>query len=316
MAAALLRAINRIPPADRVSLLADTAALAEAGRAAPGRVLDLIDAVAADESLAVWDEILRTLERLDYVERGRPGRSAVQARARAWARPAFDKLGWVPITGEDLDRAILRVRLLRFLGDMGDPEIVDEAKRRFAAFENDPTSLRPSLRDVVMHLTGRSADRAVWERLLALARRTTSTEERVRYYAALAGARDPALAQSALRLVLAENLPPELAARLVFAVAGAGEHPDLAWTFVKENYRALEAQQGPTFPDRFAADLLWSFSDRGHAAELASFAPAHATPAGRIEAARAEEGILLDADFIDRQLPAIEAWIASHPAPR
>ena len=33
---------------------------------------------------------------------------------------------------------------------------------------------------------------------------------------------------------------------------------------------------------------------------------------GRIEAARAEEGILLNADFIDRQLPEIEAWIESH----
>jgi hypothetical protein len=98
-------------------------------------------------------------------------------------------------------------------------------------------------------------------------------------------------ARNPLRLVLAENLLPEPAARLVFTVAGAGEHPDLAWAFVKQNYRVLEAQQGPTFPDRFAADLLWSFSDRGHAAELASFAPARATPG---------------ADFIDRQLPAIE----------
>jgi hypothetical protein len=135
----------------------------------------------------------------------------------------------------------------------------------------------------------------------------------VRYYAAVGASRDPALAQETLRLVLAETLPPEFAARLVFIVAGSGEHPDLAWSFVKQNYRALEAQQGPAFPDRFAADLLWNFSDRDHAAELASFAPAHATPGGRIEAARAEEGILLNADFIDRQLPEIETWIASHP---
>jgi aminopeptidase N len=312
MEAALVHAIDRMPPADRVNLLADASALAEAGQAAPGRVLELIDAVAADESLAVWNEIIRALERLDYLERGRPGRDAVRARARTWARPAFDRLGWAPIAGEDFDRGILRIRLLRFLGDMGDPEIMGEAKRRFAAFEKDPASLSASLRDVVTHLVGRSADRAVWDKLLELARRTTSTEERVRYYAALAGARDPALALETLRLVLAENLPPELAARLVFTVAGAGEHPDLAWAFVKENYRALKAQQGPTFPDRFAADLLWNFSDRGHAAELASFTPAHATPAGRIEAARAEEGILLNADFIDRQLPEIEAWIESH----
>jgi aminopeptidase N len=315
-AAALAHAIDRMAPADRVNLLADSWALVDAGRVAPARFFDLVDAVAADEALAVWDEIMRPLYRLDYLERGRPGRTAVQARARAWARPAFEKLGWTPHSGEDLDRAVLRIRLIRFLADMNDQTILGEAQRRFAAFEKEPASLPPGLRDVVMSCVGHAADRAIWNTLLALARRTTSTEERVRYYAALAGARDPALARETLRLVLTENLTPELAARLVFTVAGTGEHPDLAWSFVQDNYQALAAQEGPTFSDHFAADLLRNFTDRARAAELAGFAPAHATSAGRIQAARAEEGITLNADVIEHQLPTIEAWIEARGAQR
>jgi aminopeptidase N len=315
-AAALAAMLERMTPADRVNLIADSWALVEAGDEPPARFLAFIDSAAGDDNLAVWDEMLRALERLDALERGRAGRAALRAKARLWARPAFDRLGWDAAPAEEPDRALLRVRLIRFLGDIGDDAILEEARRRFAGFRKDPALLDPRLRDVVVHLAGRIADRPTWDTLLALARGTTSTEERVRYYVALAGALDPDLAQQALGLVLGERLPPNIAGRLVFAVAYSGEHPDLAWAFVQENYAALAAQQGPRFPDRFAADVLRSFNDRAHAAELAAFAPAHATPAGRIEAARAEEGIVMDADFIERQLPAVEAWLATSAQPR
>ena len=51
------------------------------------------------------------------------------------------------------------------------------------------------------------------------------------------------------------------------------------------------------------------FSDAAHAAELAGFAPAHATSGGKLVAARAQEAIMIGADVKARALPAIDAWI-------
>jgi hypothetical protein len=55
-----------------------------------------------------------------------------------------------------------------------------------------------------------------------------------------------------------------------------------------------------------------NFSDRPHAAELASFAPAHETAGGRKMVARTEENILANADFAAQALPAVDEWVARH----
>jgi hypothetical protein len=54
---------------------------------------------------------------------------------------------------------------------------------------------------------------------------------------------------------------------------------------------------------------MTNFSDERHAAELAAFAPAHATSGGRAMAARAQEVIAISADLKVRALPAVDAWI-------
>jgi aminopeptidase N len=161
---------------------------------------------------------------------------------------------------------------------------------------------------MVTSLAGRTADRATYDILLGLARRATNTDERVRYYMAAAGARDPDLTRETLALTLTDELPTTLTGRMISAVASAGEHRDLAWNFLKENFGTLAARQGPSFQDTFPAGLLSVFTDAAHAQELADFAPAHKTSGGRTVAARAIERIMTDADFSARLLPAVDAW--------
>jgi ERAP1-like C-terminal domain len=284
--------------------------LVEAGRMQPGPYFELVDKVAADDERALWDQIIRNFGRIDVLERGRPGRDAFRAYARAHLRRAFDRLGWDPVPGEPEDDTILRARLIRTLGDFGDPAIVVEAKRRFAAFVRDPATLPGSLREPVIHLAGRTADAATYETLHTLARRTTVTEERGRYYGALAAALDPALAQRTLELALSD-VPPNVASRLIFGVAGS-EHPDLAWAFVQQHFPVLLERHGSSFRDYVAGAVLTNFTDRTAADELARFEPARATAGGRISAARATETILINADFRERQLPAIDEWVKGH----
>src|SRR5206468_2372112 len=82
--------------------------------------------------------------------------------------------------GEDDESALLRTRLIRALGELNDEQIIAEAGRRFASFLQDRAALRPSLREVVVHLVGQNADRASYDALLALARKSTNTNGRAR----------------------------------------------------------------------------------------------------------------------------------------
>jgi aminopeptidase N len=263
----------------------------------------------ADDRRPVWEQVIGTMSGLNRLARGRAERSALQNYARARLRPVFDRLGWDGGGSDDDDASLLRGSLIRTLGELGDAEVIAEAKNRFAAFLQDPKSLPTALRDPVTHLVGITADRATYDTLLALARKSTVTNERLRYYFAAAGARDAALAQATLALTLSDELPATVVSGVIGAVAGSGEQPDLAWDFVQKNFDTLLARQGPSFRDQFVANFMTNFSDEAHAAELAAFAPAQATSGGRVMTARAMETIAISADLKARALPAVDAWI-------
>jgi aminopeptidase N len=309
MLAALTRSIDRLAPADWVNLISDTWALVEAGRTAPSAFFDLVERLIGDDNRAVTEQIIRALTRIDHLQWNRPERAAFQAYGRAVLRPVFDRIGWDGGPSEEIDHALLRSRLIGVLGSFGDDAVIAEAKRRFAVFVKDSASLSTELRGTVTNLVGRYADRATYDTLLALGRKTTNTEERVRYYTAAASARDPALAEETLAIALTDELPTSLVGTLISQVASQGEHRDLAWSFVKANLTALAAKQGPSFQNNFPANLMTNFTDAAHAAELASFAPAQATSGGRLVAARSYERIMTDADFSAQQLPAVDEWV-------
>jgi aminopeptidase N len=307
--AALAKSMALMGPADRANLLADGWALVEAGRAGAQSYFELVEEVAGDDSRAVWQPIIRTFSRLDWLARGRPERPALRAYARVRLRAAFDRLGWDTAGAAAGDGALARPRLIRVLGELEDAQVLAEAGRRFAAFLQNPATLPPALRDPVIHLAGLSADRATYDALLALARRANRAGEKRRFFTAAAGARDPALARATLALTLSEEVPAWLVGPIIGAVAGAGEQPELAWDFLRQNFPALAARQGPWFRNSFVASFMTHFSDAARAAELADFAAAHAAP-GTAAIARSRETILIAAELKRRVLPDIADWLS------
>jgi aminopeptidase N len=316
--AALTKSLALMTPEDRLNFIADSWALIQAGRAEPSSYLALIEQLGSDDHRAIWDLVIGSLTRLDRLARDRAERPVLQSYARAGLRPVFGRLGW-DVQGSykgsdkssDDDEALLRSSLIRALGEFGDADILAEAKRRFAGFLENPQSLPTALRDPVTQLVGLSADRASYDTLLALARKSTVTNERLRYYYAAASARDATLARATLALTLTDELPNTIVGNMINTVASSGEQPDLAWDFVKANFDALAVKLGPSFRDAFIANFMTNFSDDTHAAELRGFAPAQATPGGRVMTARALETIAISADLKARALPAVDAWISA-----
>src|SRR5262249_21823573 len=161
----------------------------------------------------------------------------------------------------------------------------------------------------VPHLVGLTADRATYDPLIALARKTTNTNERTRYYSAAASARNADLARATLALTLTDELPTTLVGNVISTVASAGEQADLAWVFVQANFQALADKQGPSFRDYFVSNFMMNFSDAAPVPDVAAFGLVHATSGGKMVASRAEESILISAELKARALPALAAWI-------
>jgi aminopeptidase N len=314
--ATLTKSLAAMTPEDRVNFLGDRWALVLAGRAELPSYLELIDRISAGDRRAVWDQVINALASLNRLARGRPERPALQAYARAQLRPLLDRLGWDTTDPDNDEELLLRGRLIQALGDLGDGDIIAEARRRFAGFVQNPQSLPAALRDAVTHVVGITADRASYDTLLALARKSTVTTDRVRYYYAAASAHDASLARASLALTLTDELPSTILGGVINMVASSGEQPELAWDFVQNNLDALSAKQGPSFRDTFIPQLMTNFSDEAYAGELAHFRPALATSGGRVMVARSLETIAIAADRKARALPAFDGWIKTHDGNR
>ena len=313
--ALISKSLAAMAPEDRVNVLADRWALVTSGRAEASSYLALVSELDTGDRRAVWDQVIGTFSNLNRLSLDRPERGALRAYARSILRPVLARVGWDGNSSDD-EASLLRTSLINLLGELGDTDVIAEAKRRFASFLQDPASLAPGLRDPVTHVVGLTADRETYEALLTLARNTAATNERLRYFYALAAARDPALARETLALTLSGEPPVSIVDGMINSVAWSGEQPAPAWDFVQKNLDAFVAKQGPDFRDLFIPNFMTTFSDAAHADELAHFMPAQATSGGRVMTARALETIAISVDLKDHALPAIAAWITDHPRPQ
>jgi len=94
----------------------------------------------------------------------------------------------------------------------------------------------------------------------------------------------------------------------------ATEHPELAWSFVKDNYHALSDKLGASLAGFFLSSLMGNFNDRSMRKGDQGIQAADRCPRRPCRSERIAERSPPNADFVDRQLPAIDDWIAGRQA--
>lgn len=267
----LVKAMMKLSDADRLNLLSDTWAMAEAGHGSATDYLELAEGLDDEANLAIWEEIIRRLRFIDDLQIGRPGRERFQAYARSLLGPVFRRIGWEAKPGEAKSVSQLRSRLIFALGRFKDEAVIAEARGRFQAFLRNPQSLPADLREPVFYVVGRYSDRETFEQLHRLARQSQSTEEKQQFYWAMEGALDPKLAEENLKIALSDELPPEEAAFSLFSVAGSGEHADLVWKFAQQHMKELTWKLSSFARVAYVPGLLGMFSEAARADELEAY---------------------------------------------
>jgi len=315
---ASLQALGKIFPklaaVDRANLLGDQFALFVANRAPLSGYLDLLPALRGEQDIAVWTDTIAHLERIDRALEGSPAQKAFRAYAIGLMAPEFARLGWDPTPGEDFLKAVLRPEVIGALGMFGDKQVVAEADRRFQAFRKNPGALSPDLRAPVLNIVGHHADQATWAALKEMATQATSTEEKLRYFSAMAAASDPALIRENAAFSLTGEIPN---GRLLFFVLGMSRDsgdPGLVFSLVKPIEAKLAAfmVQDGMRPTPLAAAAAGS-SDPAIAQAVLTAPSSTASRGTKIWAARVADGIQTAADLRMRTVPVVSAWLQAHP---
>jgi aminopeptidase N len=295
--------------ADRANLLGDQFAMFQAGRAPLSAYLDMLPKLKAETNIAVWADTLSHLNRLDLFTNGSDVRPVFRAYVRKLLKPEFARIGWDAKPGESFLDTLLRPDLIAALGQADDPAVKAEAKRRFDAFVANPDSLSPNLRDPVATIVGHHADQATYDKLRKLGETATGTEEKLRYFGAMAVAEDPALIAQTVSYAGSGQVPNGRVA-MIIAYAGRGsDHPDLVFKLVQ----AQQAKIRPFLTDQSQTFLLpaaaFASSNPDVAKALLNDPATKASKGAQIIGAQAADSITTTAALREKALPELAVWL-------
>lgn len=293
---------------DQLGVLLDYWAFARSGDAPFTDYLRLMEAIPADADPIIVNDTIGSVLAFTAYANGRASEDAVRAYGRAVLRPYFDRVGWNPRQGELSNQLAMRANLIAALGALGDEQVIAEARRRVRAGE-----LPASIRRATLGAYAYNASAADFDALLAQARAASDFVEERRMWLLASSVADSELAQQMLALTLGEDIPRPLRTQVIATVSG--EHPRMAWNFVRTNRTAIEALLDPLQRLEFPAGIAASNYEAAVADELEAYAadfPEGARPT--IEGAKAQ--IRLRAQTINDRFPAVERWISERRSRR
>ncbi len=308
---ALAKVLPSLAPADRANLLGDQFALFLANRANLAEYLNLLGGLPNEQNIAVWTDTVAHLQRLDRALIGSPLRARFDAFAAGLIRPEAARLGWEAKPGEPFVDLLLRSQLIAALGALQDPATLAEAHRRFDAFVQNPGSLSPDLRGPVLTMVGHTADQATYDTLKRLGIAATSTEEKLRYFIALAGAEDPKLVAESVAFAEAGEVPNGRITPYLAMISRNSEHPELVYKLTEPRIPALATRVPPGGPGStgLLAAAASGSSDPALAATLLSAASSQSSLGAKIFAGRIADAIQSAAEFRVMVLAQLPAWL-------
>ena len=308
--AALTRAMPSLSATDRANLLGDQFALYVSGRAKLSDYLDLLKADADERDIAVWTDTLAHLARIDQALIGSGLRPRFQAWAAGFVRPQAARLGWDAKPGESFLDALLRPRLIEAMGQTRNSDTVAEAHRRFAAFVTSPDSLAPALREPVLTIVGHTADQATYDTLKHLGISATSTEEKLRYFFAMAAATDPKLISQNIAFAEAGEVPNGRIIFFIMETSRESEQPGLVFKLVQPREKQIAARMpaGGLGPTVLAGAAVGS-ADPAMAKAVLDAPSTKESIGAQIWAKRVADGINTAAELRGRTEGALAGWL-------
>jgi len=312
----LTHAFPSLSSVDRVSLLGDTFALAQAGRVPMSSYFSILASLPTirDGSRAKLHSMaFMALNFLDEAMAGTPAQASIRSAGRSLLSPTLAALGWEANPGEDTETTRLRSSLIWILAGFDDEAVVEKATSLFDSDVEGKARLPASTRWAVVQAVGSHSDRPHFDRLLASLKTAKGEEDRQMYARALASGRDPDRARECLAFSLAGELPSNLAASIPGLVGSASPNGVLAYEFTHGHWADLAALAGSNLGGQtwLLPTAASTFNEVSWARRLVEDQKAKAGPDGASPAQITATRIELLAFIRERDAAPLEKYLAT-----
>ncbi|HRI64204.1 MAG TPA: M1 family metallopeptidase [Polyangium sp.] len=308
----LIKKPDVLSTAERISLMANTQALARSGKTDYAQVLELAEKLSDDKNPAVVEAAMSPF---GAITRGPYFSEEQRPKFQKFIRDLFGKralaLGFRPGPKDDDPTRQMRAEILRLVADDGgDAKLLAEATKLAKAWLSDRKAIDPDMIQTVLWIAASHGDMSLFEAFLSEAKKATERIDRTRLLQAIGAFRNPAIVEKAFGLPLDPAFNAREAMPALWTATGYPETREQAYVFLKKNYEALAER----LPRDYPAEFSWfgaALCDESRRTEVEAYFKERSPkyPGGPRVLAQSLEAMRVCATARRTQLPKIDAFL-------
>jgi aminopeptidase N/puromycin-sensitive aminopeptidase len=303
---------SALTPSERISLAGDEWAQVYANKATVGDYLNLVAGLKSDPSAAVFTNAAGKIGTIaDKIASTKEERDELAVWVQRNFAPEYARLG-APAPGDSPNARQLRAQLLGLLVSHGNNTDLQAQARKLAdQYLDDPASVDPTLGQAALGAAVENGDAALFDRLQKLYETST----------------DPAVQESALRLLVQFDNPALLERGLEYSVSKKvrnqdtaiqlaiglqiPENRDATWSFIKTHWKQVQADLTTDLGARLVR-YTGSFCFDEARNDVKTFFATHPVPASDVALKHAIENIDGCVELRRLQEPNLKTWLAAN----
>lgn len=305
----ITNSIKDLKPVSRIGLLADSFECAKAGYSNTVDSLKLLFKFKDEDNAAVWDIMAINIAEIRRVMDDDSVRESLKPHVIDLTKKQLKKLGFNESKSESHFDKLLRPTILGLASSADDPEVLKWCQETFTNAKT-AESIHADLRSVVFNTVARHGDKKVYDKLLKFHKSTDLSEERNTLAAALTAFEDSKLIENSLNLITTNEVRRQDAMYWLAYSYMNRYAKDLAWKWMKENWKWLESELGSDLSFyRTPIYAARSFSNKKFIKEYIKFFENKKSPALNRSIKQGQEMLEWQTDWRDRDLKNIQEYL-------
>ncbi|KAI9845272.1 MAG: hypothetical protein M1838_001819 [Thelocarpon superellum] len=302
---------------DRIGLLGDAAALAQAGNGTTAGLLGFVENFKTEESYLVWNQIVTSIVNIRSIfAEDAPVREGLRKFTLDLVTPAAEKLGWDFDPKESFLTGQLRALLISAAAGSGHQGFIAEAQRRFELYFSgkDTSAIHPNLRLAIFRIVVAEGGKETYEAIKQEYLHTTSVDGKEICLQALGRVPTPALAEDFLQLLFSDAVAIQDKHSGGASLAANAKVRLSLWKYIEAHWEEVHGtlKVNPVVLDRFLKTSLSKFASHDIEQKIAKFFASKDNRGYDRGLVVISDTIRGNANYKERDGPLILEWLKAH----